>query len=241
MLLLPSLQILISFLRSLLKGFCSSGKKKTTKGVLHKPKFRRLRKPHQQTKRVLNCGKKSQHKPFFHTGIIYKPASRLLGGYLTIFQCLPLAIKIKPVWFAARVSPLLAAQLDCLSHVATHHSSSSVMASGSVKGNGVKRARALNDLRSREIHLLEVFDGPKVKREKNWAKMINQANPSRNYYFHVYLKMSQNNTFLFLTNFSIFFNVILEGLEFLSSEIILRIYNFFFKFLQNIYCVRPRR
>lgn len=58
------------------------------------------------------------------------------------------------------------------------------------------------------------YSDPEVKRGKNSAKMINQANPSRNYYFHLYLKMSQNNTFLFLTNFNVFFNAILEGLGF---------------------------
>lgn len=75
------------------------------------------------------------------------------------------------------------------------------------------------------------FDGPEVKRGK--AKMINQANPSSKYCFHLHLKMSQNNTFLFLSNFSVFFNAILEGLFLFSflfflSEIILRIYNYFF-------------
>lgn len=72
-----------------------------------------------------------------------------------------------------------------------------------------------------------------VQRGKNSAKTINQGNPSRSYYFHLYLKMSQNNTFLFLTNFCIFFNAILQGLGVFLSDIILRIYNFFFfcKFL----------
>lgn len=43
------------------------------------------------------------------------------------------------------------------------------------------------------------------------------------------------NTFLFLANFSVFFNVILEGLGFgfFLSEIILRIYNFFFFKVSN--------
>lgn len=104
----------------------------------------------------------------------------------------------------------LLVQLDCSSHVSAYHTGSLVMASGSVKGNGGREARALNVLGSSEIHLLELFDGPEVKRGK--PKMINQANPSSKYYFHLHLKMSQNNTFLFLSNFSVFFNVILEGL-----------------------------
>lgn len=103
-------------------------------------------------------------------------------------------------------------QLDCPSHVSAQHPGSSVMASGSVKGKESRAARALSVLGSSEIHLLELFDGPEVKRGK--LKRINQANPSSKYYFHLHLKMPQNNTFLFLSNFSEFFNVILEGLFF---------------------------
>lgn len=58
-------------------------------------------------------------------------------------------------------------------------SGSSVLTSGSTKGNGGRKARALNDLGSTEIHLLELFDGPEVKRGKNSAKTINQAKTFR--------------------------------------------------------------
>lgn len=119
--------------------------------------------------------------------------------------------------------------------MALHRPGSSAPASRSFSGTGDRKGGALNDLGSSEINLLELSDehnDPEVKEAKTHLTWLTRRALPETTFFFLYLKMSQNNTFLFLANFSIFFNVLLEGLFFFLNKIILRIYNFFFfKFL----------